>query len=86
MVADAMTGPWRPVNANGLVAANPLHEPTQSYSWWVTGDDEVWSFVDYWGMAGRSLADRPDLIRTHFGGTPAPVFGVRYDGDSVVIA
>jgi len=86
MVADAMTGPWRPVNGNGLVAGNPLDEPTQSYSWWITGGDEVWSFVDYWGMAGRSLSDRPELIRSHFGGTPAPVFRLRYDGDSVFIA
>ncbi|MEL0252725.1 MAG: glycoside hydrolase family 68 protein, partial [Novosphingobium sp.] len=46
MVADAMTGPWRPLNEGGLVAANPADEPKQSYSWWVTGEGEVWSFVD----------------------------------------
>jgi len=86
MVADTLSGPWRAVNGNGLVAANPLHEPTQSYSWWVTGDDEVWSFVDYWGMAGRALADHPELVRGQFGGTTAPVFRLRYDGDRVAIA
>jgi len=85
-VAEAITGPWRPVNGNGLVAANPLHEPLQSYSWWVTGEDEVWSFVDYWGMAGRTLADHPELLRSQFGGTPAPVFRLAYDGDRVIIA
>jgi levansucrase len=85
-VADRIAGPWRPVNGNGLVAANPLDEATQSYSWWVTGDDEVWSFIDYWGMAGRSLADHPEMLRSHFGGTPAPVFRLRYDGDRVMIA
>lgn len=86
MVADALTGPWRAVNGNGLVAANPLDEATQSYSWWVTGDDEVWSFVDYWGMQGRSLADHPELVRSQFGGTPAPVFRLKYDGDRITIA
>ena len=86
MVADSLAGPWRPVNGNALVAANPLDEPTQSYSWWVTGDDEVWSFTDYWGMEGRSLADHPELLRSHFGGTPAPVFRLRYEGDRVLIA
>ena len=85
MVADTLAGPWRPINGNGLVVANPLDEPTQSYSWWITGEDEVWSFIDYWGMAGRTLADHPELVRSQFGGTPAPVFRLRYDGDRVLI-
>jgi levansucrase len=84
-VADSLCGPWRMVNGNGLVAANPLDEPTQSYSWWVTGEDEVWSFIDYWGMAGRSLAEHRELLRSQFGGTPAPVFRLRYQGDRVLI-
>jgi levansucrase len=86
MVADSLAGPWRPVNGNGLVTANPDDEPTQSYSWWVTGEDEVWSFTDYWGMQGRALADHPDLVRAQFGGTPAPVFRLRYAGDQVFVA
>jgi levansucrase len=84
-VADSLRGAWRMINGNGLVAANPLDEPTQSYSWWVTGEDEVWSFIDYWGMAGRSLADHPELLRSRFGGTPAPVFRLKYQGDRVLI-
>lgn len=84
-VADHLAGPWRPVNGNGLVVANPADEPTQTYSWWVTGEDQVWSFVDYWGLAGRRLADHPELVRSHFGGTPAPVFRLRYDGDRVTV-
>lgn len=86
VVADAMTGPWRPINGSGLVAANPDVEPTQSYSWWVTGEGEVWSFVDYFAMAGRTTAEHPELLRSNFGGTPAPRFTLRFDGDSVVIA
>ncbi|MFC3175338.1 glycoside hydrolase family 68 protein [Novosphingobium bradum] len=83
MVADRLRGPWRPLNGHGLVAANPADEPAQAYSWCVTGEDEAWSFVDYWGMAGRSLADHPDCRRGQFGGTPAPVLRLRYAGDRV---
>lgn len=86
MVADAIAGPWRPINGSGLVAANPDAEPTQSYSWWVTGEGEVWSFVDYFAMAGRMTDDFPELLRTNFGGTPAPCFDLRFDGDVVTVA
>lgn len=85
-VADRIEGPWRPLNGNGLVAANPEAEPTQTYSWWVTGEGEVWSFVDYWGMAGRKLVDHPELLRAQFGGTPAPVVHLRFDGERVTLA
>lgn len=86
MVADAVRGPWRPVNGDGLVAGNPDAEPTQGYSWWVTGEGEVWSFIDHWGLQGRSFEQYPELLRSQFGGTPAPVFRLRFDGDSVTIA
>ena len=86
MVSDSIDGPWRPVNTGSLVCANPDDEPTQSYSWWVTGEGEVWSFVDYWGMHGRKVADHPELLRSNFGGTPAPRFTLRFKGDSVKLA
>jgi levansucrase len=86
MVADSLRGPWRALNGNGLVAANPADEPAQSYSWCVTGEDEVWSFVDYWGMGGRMLADHPQLLRAQFGGTAAPAFRLVFDGDAVQLA
>lgn len=86
MVADSLRGPWRPINGSGLVAANAPDEPQQSYSWVLTGEDEVWSFVDYWGLAGRSLADHPELVRSRFGGTAAPVFRLRFAGDTVSLA
>ncbi len=85
VVADAMTGPWRPINGSGLVAANPDAEPAQSYSWWVTGEGEVWSFVDYFAMAGRSTANHQELLRSNFGGTPAPRFKLRFNSDAVTI-
>lgn len=84
--AETLGGPWRAVNGTGLVAANPASEPTQGYSWWVTGEGAVWSFIDHWGMAGRSFADHPELLRSQFGGTPAPVFTLSFHGDTVLIA
>jgi levansucrase len=86
MVADRLTGPYRPVNGSGLVAGNPADEPTQSYSWWVTGEGEVWSFIDHWGMVGRSFDAHPELLRQQFGGTPAPTFRLEFSGDTVTIA
>ena len=62
MVADSLFGHYRPLNGSGLVAANPLEEPLQTYSWWVTDDLEVAGFVDHWGLEGRSLDDHPDLV------------------------
>lgn len=86
MVADSLVGPWRPVNGSGLVAGNPAAEPTQGYSWWVTGEGAVWSFIDHWGMRGRSFDAHPELLRAQFGGTPAPVFRLNFAGDSVTIS
>lgn len=86
MVAPALSGPWRPVNGTGLVACTPQAEPMQSFSWWVTGEDEVWSFIDHWGLSGRSIAKDPDLSRSMFGGCPAPVFRLKFAGELVVTA
>lgn len=86
MVAEQLAGPYRPVNGSGLVAGNPQDEPTQGYSWWVTGEGAVWSFIDHWGMEGRSFEAFPALLRSQFGGTPAPVFHLTFDNDRVLIA
>jgi levansucrase len=85
MVADNLAGPYRPVNGSGLVAGNPAGEPVQCYSWWVTGEGEVWSFIDHWGMQGRRFDDHPELLRRQFGGTPAPVFRLAFAGDDVTL-
>lgn len=85
MVSDSLFGTYRPLNGSGLVAANPLDEPLQSYSWWVTHNLEVAGFVDHWGLEGRSLENNPDLVISQFGGTPAPRFRIALDGDSAHI-
>lgn len=85
MVADTLLGPYRPLNGTGLVAANPDSEPFQTYSWWVTSDLQVAGFVDLWGLEGRSPHDQPELVTSKFGGTPAPRFRLRLNGDTSMI-
>ena len=85
MVAESLFGPYRPLNGSGLVAANPLEEPLQTYSWWVTADLEVAGFIDHWGLKGRNLETNPDLVISQFGGTPAPRFRIALDGDKAHI-
>ena len=86
MVAEAMAGPWRPVNGTALVAGNPPEEPYQAYCWWVTGELDVISFVDAWGLQGGDPLADPVLRRARFGGTVAPWFRLAIDGDRIGIA
>jgi len=85
MVADAMAGPWRPLNGTGLVAANPEDAPFQTYSWWVTADLAVHGFVDYPGVTRNGVIDDVAWRRAHFGGVPAPVFRLALAGDAAVV-
>lgn len=85
MVASSMAGPWRPLNGTGLVAANPPEEPFQAYCWWVTGECQVISFVDYWGLEGGTPAAGIPYRRAHFGGTATPFFGIALAGDRATI-
>ncbi len=82
MVADAIRGPYRPLNHSGLVLANPPAEPLQAYAWWVTGELAVTSFTDLWGLAGRDPETTPALKRQQFGGVPAPFLRLALDGDA----
>lgn len=84
MVADSMAGPWRPLNGSGLVAGNPPAEPFQAYCWWVTGELDVISFADFWGLDGR-VPDTAAIRRAHFGGTVAPWFRLALAGDTATI-
>lgn len=81
MVADSLFGDYRPLNGTGLVLANPPEEPSQTYSWHVTKELLVSSFVDHWGLNGRSLHNNPQLVSESFGGTPAPFMTIKLDGD-----
>lgn len=83
MVADRFEGPWRPANGTGLIAANPGDAPMQAYCWWVTGELEVASFVDYWRTTEGTAPDTAGERRREFGGTAAPFFRLAIDGDRV---
>ena len=82
MVADAVTGPWRPLNGTGLVLANPERAPLQAYSWLVCHDLTVLSFVDRPGLSAEPSSVA--AARQHFGGAPAPELRIRLDGDKAV--
>jgi levansucrase len=86
MVADALFGPYRPLNGSGLVAANPDEEPFQTYSWWVSDTLEVSGFIDLWGLKGKSPIADSSLVPQHFGGVLAPRFRIALDGDHAHIA
>lgn len=81
MVAEQLSGPWRPLNGSGLVIANPDAEPMQAYSWFATADLWVCSFVDHWGLNGRRPTDSAFIAAETFGGTPAPMVRIALDGD-----
>lgn len=81
MVSERLFGDYEPLNGSGLVLANPPEEPSQTYSWHVTGELLVSSFVDHWGLKGRSLAGDPQLAAASFGGTPAPFVRLVLEGD-----
>ena len=68
-------------NPDGLVLANPPEEPVQTYSWHVTRELLVSSFVDHWGLKGRSIANNPELAAESFGGTPAPFIKLVLNGN-----
>ena len=85
MVSENLRGPWRPLNRHSLVACNPSGEPMQAYCWWVTDTLEVVSFVNYWGLQGRSMANDARLARQVFGGTVAPLFKLKLQGDEATI-
>lgn len=81
MVSGTLFGHYEPINGTGLVLANPREEPAQTYSWHVTGELMVSSFVDHWGLNGRSLANNPQLAADSFGGTPAPFVKLVLNGN-----
>ena len=86
MVADSLFGEYRPLNGSGLVLANPDAEPSQTYSWSVTADLVVSSFVDFWGLDGRPIPADPAQAASRFGGVPAPLLRLQIEGDQCRLA
>lgn len=86
MVSDSLFGEYRPLNGSGLVLRNPSREPLQTYSWFVTGDLQVSSFVDFWNLDGVPLPSDPTSANAHFGGFPAPLLQLAIKGDRCTLA
>lgn len=85
MVADSLFGQYRPLNGTGLVLANPAEEPFQTYSWFVSAELTVSSFIDFWGLNGNPVSDgAPDAAR--FGGVPAPLLHLAIEDDKCWLA
>lgn len=78
MVADSLFGPYRPLNGGGLVLANPDDAPAQTYSWFVSRELVVSSFVD--ALPGTCTG------AAAFGGVPAPLLRLVIDGDRCALA
>jgi levansucrase len=79
VVADRIGAPWRPLNGDALVFANPPEAPAQAYSWQVLPDLSVWGFADLVALAGPP-ADSAEA-RAHFAGSPAPVLRLTLKDD-----
>lgn len=86
MVADSLLGDYRPLNGSGLVLANPDEEPFQSYSWFVTRELLVSSFVDFRRLKGRAVPADAEEATRHFGGVPAPLLKLVINADRCELA
>ena len=86
MVADSLFGEYRPLNGSGLVLATPESEPLQSYSWFVSSELLVSSFVDFYGLEGRTLPSDTGEANAFFGGVPAPLLKLTIDDDRCQLA
>ena len=86
MVADSLFGEYRPLNGSGLVLATPESEPLQSYSWFVSSELLVSSFVDFYGLKGSTLPSDTAAANQFFGGVPAPLLKLQIDADRCELA
>jgi levansucrase len=86
MVADSLRGEYRPLNGSGLVIANPDSEPLQTYSWFVSGELMVSSFIDFYGLKGESVPTNAKDANACFGGVPAPLVKLEIAGDHCKLA
>ncbi|GBQ69977.1 levansucrase [Ameyamaea chiangmaiensis NBRC 103196] len=75
-------GPYRPLNASGLVLGNPSSAPYQTYSHFVDPDGYVQSFIDTVPAANND-PDNPAVYR--IGGTLAPTVRIAFEGDRTFV-
>jgi levansucrase len=84
--ARALTGPYRPLNASGLVIRNPPAQPDQAYAWLVLPDLRVVSFLNYAAAGGKDpRLGTPAEARARFGGSIAPILHLTLDGTNAYL-
>ncbi|KPY60615.1 Levansucrase [Pseudomonas amygdali pv. sesami] len=71
-VGEHLFGPYRPMNASGLVLGNPPAQPFQTYSHCVMPNGLVTSFIDSVPTSGEDY---------RIGGTEAPTVRILLEGD-----
>lgn len=71
-VGEHLFGPYRPMNASGLVLGNPPAQPFQTYSHCVMPNGLVTSFIDSVPTTGEDY---------RIGGTEAPTVRILLKGD-----
>ena len=86
MVADSLFGEYRPLNGSGLVLANPEQDPAQCYSWFVSSEMIVSSFVDFYGLGGKKIPFEDFSKHAQFGGIPAPLLMLDVGADRCGLA
>ncbi len=86
MVADSLFGKYRPINDSGLILANPVNEPAQTYSWFVSSDLVVSSFVDFYGLKGKRVPFEQLDQNAVFAGVPAPLLKLEVSIDRCRLA
>lgn len=81
-VADEFQGPYTPLNGSGLVLANPLAAPAQTYSYQVLPGGYVFMFIDYVDTGEEGTQDiSPEWHMQHFQGTLAPLLQIEISGE-----
>jgi levansucrase len=76
-VADEFQGPYIPLNESGLVLANPLAAPAQTYSYQVLPGGYVFMFINYVNTGQEGIQDISDEWHLErFGGTLAPLLQI----------
>lgn len=73
---NGIKGPFRPMNASGLVLGNPSSQPYSTYSHFVDSEGYIQSFID---RIPTPTTTHPDATR--IGATLAPTVRIQLDGD-----
>ena len=84
-VGNALRSKYVPLNKSALVINNPVEQPYQAYSWWITQDKVTISFIDTWAVKPTESPESfgnlsPEKQKYGFGGTLAPSIKVQLSG------